>query len=188
MKYYISDLHLGHKNIINLCKRPFNNITQMDHSLIQNWNNVITNKDEVYILGDFAFSNQGGYLSMLNGKKYLILGNHDKGIEKYSRYFEKIESYKEIDDNGRKIILFHYPLIEWRGSFRGSLHLYGHIHNNTSNKTYEIVKDIENAYNVSADILDFTPQTLEGVINCNKKFKDTFNYPQTIPSWVKNFH
>ena len=70
----------------------------------------------------------------------------------------------------KKVILSHYPMVEWNGFFRGSIHLYGHIHNNIQNNAYKIMENIDNAYNVGADILDFTPKTLSEVIQYNTKF------------------
>ena len=108
------------------------------------------------------------------GKKVLITGNHDqailKDIRNLSKYFVEITPYKEISDNGTKIILSHYPLVEWNGFFRGSLHFYGHIHNNTQNQAFSIMKNIENTYNCGADILNFAPQTKDEVIKLNKEF------------------
>ena len=54
MNFYISDTHFGHANIIRLCNRPFQDVERMDNTLINNWNNTVSNKDTVYILGDFA--------------------------------------------------------------------------------------------------------------------------------------
>ena len=177
MKYYISDLHLGHNNIIHLCNRPFKNVEDMDKTLISNWNKVVTNNDDVYILGDLIFKssqNTETYLKQLKGNKILVKGNHDtflkKGNHKISKYFDSIHEMLTIVDNNKRIVLCHYPLCEWDGFFRKSIHLYGHIHNNTSNSTYNIMKKIDNAYNVGADILNFTPCTLNEVINLNKKF------------------
>ena len=53
MIFFTADLHLGHENIIKQCQRPFNNVEQMDKELIKNWNSVVNENDEVYILGDF---------------------------------------------------------------------------------------------------------------------------------------
>ena len=89
MNFYISDLHLGHKNILKYDNRPWKTIEDMTIGVINNWNKVVSQKDDVYILGDFAFQNSymtpfliTDVLSRLNGKKYLILGNHDTWINK----------------------------------------------------------------------------------------------------------
>ena len=55
MIYYTSDLHLGHANIIKLCKRPFSDVDEMNAVLISNWNNRVTNGDTVYISGDLMY-------------------------------------------------------------------------------------------------------------------------------------
>ena len=53
-RFFTSDLHLGHENILQ--SRPeFQNIDEMDECLIQNWNKKVNVQDEVYILGDFSF-------------------------------------------------------------------------------------------------------------------------------------
>lgn len=170
MKYYISDLHFGHENIIRLCNRPFRSVEEMDEAMIKNWNSVVKDNDEVYILGDFNFKSSGeDYLKRLNGKKFLIVGNHDNVTPAMHSLCEWIGAYKEIRDGGTKIILFHYPMVEWNGFFRDTIHLYGHIHNSFENNSYKVMKTIKNAYNVGADILDFTPRTLEEVISYNKQ-------------------
>lgn len=181
--FYISDTHFGHFNIIKHCNRPFSTAEEMDNTIIQNWNKVVSDNDTVYILGDLAFSKgakePAEYLRQLNGKKIMIVGNHDYDISKNrSKYlknnlFSGIYDYLEISDSlgkeMKKVILSHYPMAEWNGFFRGSIHLYGHVHNNKQNMSYEIMKKINNAYNVGADILDFTPRTLSEVIQYNKK-------------------
>ena len=58
MNYYISDLHFGHRAIIDLDERPFNDVTEMEWALIDNWNEVVTENDTVYILGDFSYENK----------------------------------------------------------------------------------------------------------------------------------
>jgi calcineurin-like phosphoesterase family protein len=176
MKYYISDLHLGHENIIKLCNRPFKSVEDMDRILIDNWNSVITPDDEVYILGDLVFRASNSpldYFKKLNGKKYLIKGNHDNIRADWRPYFEWIRDYAEIKDNGKDVILFHYPIVEWNKFFRHSIHLYGHIHNSTNNQAYKILKKISNSYNVGADVIGFTPRTLDEVIKFNEEFNKT---------------
>lgn len=77
--FFTSDTHFGHANIINLCKRPFRDVNHMNDMLVENWNSVVTDDDTVFHLGDFALGGSDVWnkvLSRLNGKMYLILGNH----------------------------------------------------------------------------------------------------------------
>lgn len=181
MNYYISDLHFGHHNILRLSNRPFKNMDEMIEKMIENWNKIVSVEDDVYILGDVFYHYDGNIceiLKKLNGHKHLIIGNHEKQLLKNKQaltMFESLDSYKEITDilNGKtiQVVLCHYPLCEWNGFFRNSIHLYGHIHNNTTNNTYKIMSKIKNAYNVGADIIDFTPQTLQNVITYNQNFR-----------------
>jgi calcineurin-like phosphoesterase family protein len=82
MVYFTSDLHLGHESVIRMQNRPFENAEEMNEALIKNYNSVVHKDDTVYILGDIAhrigvtYANE--LISRLNGKKYLIKGNHDK--------------------------------------------------------------------------------------------------------------
>ena len=57
MVFFTSDLHLGHRNIIQLCNRPFSSIDEMDQRFIEKWNEKVTDADTVYILGDLMFRN-----------------------------------------------------------------------------------------------------------------------------------
>lgn len=172
--FYISDLHFYHKNIINLCDRPYETIEEMNEDIIEKWNSVVTSDDVVRILGDIAFPKSQDevdkiiqIVKRLNGNKTLIVGNHDWKLlknEKFIKLFSSIENYMMVKDNGRKVILFHYPIEEWDGYYRDSIHLYGHVHNNNVG-----LKEIKNRYNVSADVIGFTPKTLDELIELNSK-------------------
>ena len=76
MIYFTSDTHFCHSNIITLCKRPFQDLNHMHKLLIKNWNSCVTDKDEIYILGDFVAHGTGKaaneILGKLKGKKFLI--------------------------------------------------------------------------------------------------------------------
>lgn len=157
MNFYIADPHFGHKSIIHLCNRPFSSIEEMDEALISNWNNKVSKTDTVYILGDFAknLTCARNIIEKLNGKKILIRGNHD--TDPICELFDNCYPYLEITDNETKLILMHYPLYDWNGMYRNSLHLYGHIHEKNMNKT--------NAYCVSVEHTGFAPITLEELIS-----------------------
>ena len=132
--FYTSDLHFGHNNIIIYENRPFININEMTNKLIRNWNSKVNINDDVYILGDFAFQNKNlsiddinNIVKNLNGKKHLIIGNHDNWINKLDvkiRLWESIDSYLKINDKGRIVILCHYPIETWDQQHYGSIHLH----------------------------------------------------------------
>lgn len=171
MNYYIADTHFCHNNILKLSHRPFRTITEMDEALISNWNKRVKKNDTVYILGDFACRtnehNISYILNRLKGNKILIVGNHDNVILKSQglrKQFYKISPYLEVDDNGKHIVLFHYPISEWDGFFRGWYHFYGHIHNN-KNQSYHLMQQIPRAFNVGVDVINFEPKTADEIIN-----------------------
>lgn len=71
MIYYTADQHFGHSNIIRFCDRPFKNVTEMDETLINNWNNAVSDEDIVYMLGDLIFRSEKSasyYVERLKGK------------------------------------------------------------------------------------------------------------------------
>lgn len=175
MKFYTSDLHFNHTKIIEYCNRPFNNIEDMNNTIVNNWNNKVSSKDDVYILGDFGFlkgSEANKFLSLLNGNKYLIIGNHDIFLKDKS--FDKsllkdISYYREIKDNKRKVVLFHYPIFHWNGLYYNSIHLFGHVHN--SGDFYNNVPDFfkNKAFNVGVDVNNFQPVSLEEILERENK-------------------
>ena len=154
MKNFVtSDLHFGHKNIIKYENRPFQNIEEMDMTIIDIWNNTVSKEDTVYILGDFSWykgEKTNLVLKQLKGNKILIRGNHDENFLKDIKFdkslFQEIYDYKEIKINKTKIIMCHYPIIDWNGKNNGSIHLYGHVHTIT-NKDTEYMKTLEKEYN-----------------------------------------
>lgn len=179
MNYYISDTHFGHANVmrydnrLNHNGRHFNDVKEMDAELIKNWNSVVTNNDTVFILGDFSWYKEEKtlqILDMLNGKKVLIKGNHDRVSPKIARKFEKICDYLEVRDSGYKVVLSHYPMPFWNGQFRGAIHLYGHVHNshqwnyceNIRAELHELQDIPMNMINVGCMMpyMKFTPKTL----------------------------
>lgn len=173
MNYYTSDLHLYHQYALIANNRPFSNLNDMHNTIIRKWNSKVKPSDTVYILGDVSHpKNQEeanlvlDIVEKLNGKKVLIKGNHDSKISRCPKFltvFSSVHDYLDISDCGKRVILFHYPIEEWNQSFRGSIHLHGHIHNNDKHLT-----KVENRYHVGVDVNDFTPVSLQELINKSK--------------------
>lgn len=176
MNLFIADTHFGHINVLHFDKRPFSDVDEMWNVMKDLWNGRVTKKDDIWILGDFCFRNAKNpveYLKELNGKKHLIIGNHDRDLLKNDeamKYFVSVDTYKKIHDYGRTLILCHYPIAEWDGYFRGTYHIYGHIHNST-NDAYHFMKDKERALNAGCMINNYAPVFLDELINNNELFK-----------------
>ena len=176
MIYFISDTHFNHENVIKYCNRPFANKEEMNEALISNWNSIVTNKDIVYHLGDVALTNESemkDIISKLNGKKYLIRGNHDKK----SVLFYENAGFIVLKDAPIKIdkynlILSHYPIPDTMIP-KGYINIHGHIHNNKLNEdldrsgTLEYPKekyDPKKHINISCDVIDFTPVSIDYIL------------------------
>ena len=180
--FFTADLHFGHKEIIDFCNRPFENVADMNNALIDNWNARIGNKDHVYVVGDVYYGGRDGagvdeaieIVKQLNGILHLVAGNHDfpylKNME-YHYLFADVDQIRYLKHGDEHIFLCHYPMAEWSGYFRGSWHIYGHVHN-AKNTAYEYMKNQERALNAGVDICDFMPVTFDELKMHNEKFND----------------
>lgn len=146
--FFTSDTHFGHNNIIKYSGRPFKDANHMDEMLIKTWNATVSEDDEVYHLGDVSltgFEKTLEILNRLNGKIYLIKGNHEKSVlmKSYTRdRFEWIRDMTEVNINGQAITLCHYAMRVWNKSHRGSWHLYGHSHNSLETEVWGRSMDV----------------------------------------------
>ena len=169
MKYYIADQHFGHANMIKFENRPFSSAEEMDKAMVREWNAVVKDNDEVYILGDFCFGDAARasfLLKSLKGIKYLIRGNHDKFVNnvEFDKYlFRWVKDYFLCFDGDKKIVLSHYPIAVWDMQHYGAYHFYGHVHSNIDNR-HPVLAQLQNAYNVGADVIGFAPKTAEQII------------------------
>ena len=180
MTYFTADLHLGHTNIIKLCRRPFENVDEMDEILIENWNRKVHKNDVVYVLGDVVWDKKRlpYYMERLSGKKILITGNHDTSFAKRPEtetYFESIHKYLETNLNSHPVTMCHYPMLEWKSS-REELpkklgyHLHGHIHNRVAEEYRPLFLKF-NALNAGVDVNDFEPVNFDELLSNNMRFK-----------------
>lgn len=176
MIYYISDLHLGHRRVIEMDSRPFETIEQMDETIMARWNERVTEEDDVYIVGDFAYRNAytaSWYLRRLKGRKHLIIGNHDYNTlqdEKALACFASVEKMLRITDGDRTVLLCHYPIAEWYGKRYGGYHVYGHLHVRRD-EVFEFMSRFDRALNAGCMLNGYRPATLDELIENNLRFR-----------------
>lgn len=78
--WLVSDTHFGHKNIIKFQQRPESHEVIM----LSEWIDAVREDDDILHLGDVFMGKQGSpgrwasVVARLPGRKYLLLGNHDK--------------------------------------------------------------------------------------------------------------
>ena len=197
MRFYIADCHFYHEALnTKMDNRGFSSVDEMNQVMIQKWNEKVRDCDETVILGDFSFGDAmqtNALLSQLNGKKYLIEGNHDRYLQ-YRRFdkdlFGWIRPYEELHDNGRKVILSHYPVMCYNGQYRTNesgepktYMLYGHVHNTRD----ELLVDQLIRMTRQTLFVDFSgnEKTIPcNMINCFCVFSDY--EPLSLDEWIEN--
>jgi calcineurin-like phosphoesterase family protein len=154
MRFFTSDSHFGHANIIKHCNRPFDDVKSMDEALIKNWNAVVGPDDEVWHLGDVCLDYKLAfkYVSQLNGKKILILGNHDgSGKQMKAHGFHETYQTWTLRLGNHKVFLMHRPKA-LKGYDVGKWVVHGHTHVNSPKI------DLENKMiNLSVEWWNYTP-------------------------------
>jgi calcineurin-like phosphoesterase family protein len=148
MIYFTSDLHFGHKNVINFDKRPFETTEEMDNFIINNWNKTVSNNDTVYILGDISFhvniEDIVNNIQQLKGNKILIKGNHDNEYYKkdiFKECFIDIKDYHEFKYNHKLFVLSHYPMLFYNHQHSNGIMCYGHVHNSIEDEYIQYFKE-----------------------------------------------
>ncbi len=201
MNYYISDLHLFHKNVTrkgkNFDDRPFDTLKEMHTVIRDKWNTKVTDEDTVYILGDLAMHGTQeelfAFVSTLKGHKIMVQGNHDQIRDpQYRQLFDEICDYKELEDilEGRKerLVLCHYPILMWKNQHHGSILIYGHVHNSVEEYYFKkCLREMNHenffgdkagervlrAYNVGCMMpyMDYEPRSLEELVRGAEDFR-----------------
>lgn len=176
MKWFTSDEHYGHRNIIKFCKRPFDNVDDMREELIANHNARVGVNDETFHLGDMFWNTLLmdeclNILKRLNGRHYLIRGNHDERAEQMmngtnwlllgAKKFEWLKDVHMFRENGIKIWLSHYAHRVYPSSHKNAYHLYGHTHG--------VLPDFRLSMDVGVDATmgsnSFAPYSLDEIHN-----------------------
>ena len=132
---FISDLHIDHKKILKFAGEYRGGSTVEEHNewLVEQWNSVVTKRDVTWVLGDVAFTVEGmKYLDRMNGKKVLVLGNHDRfDIGVYQKYFYKIHGFTKHSG----FWMSHAPIHP--SELRGKPNIHGHTHQNIADISYD---------------------------------------------------
>jgi calcineurin-like phosphoesterase family protein len=135
MKYFSSDLHLGHKSILKFRDIPSTTLEEYNAWVIKRIYDLPAGSD-LYLLGDTAWD-KGSFIQLLNGKPrgiqlHIIEGNHDRKI-KFSNFhgFNHLHQAKTVKDMGHKFFLSHYQCVVWDCSHYNSINLFGHTHKDT---------------------------------------------------------
>lgn len=163
--FFTSDSHWSHFNICKYCHRPFQSRSEMDQTLIKNWNAVVPEDGIVVHCGDFMLPHNedikeyNKYLYQLNGRILLLRGNHDRASLGWeSDKLIAVRDQAMIVVDGVKIFAQHYPC----AAFNGDYHVYGHVHTLADGTCYGIDGDVtkvmrKNTYDVGVDQNGYTP-------------------------------
>lgn len=195
MRYYIADSHFFHGNLnTKMDKRGFSSTEEMNEYMIQQWNAKVRSNDEVIILGDLSWGKAREtnlLLERLHGKLFMITGNHDRFLTSpgYNKNrFGWILPYKELNDNKRKVILCHYPILCYNGQYRlddegnpKTYMLYGHVHDTQDQQIIEQAQDIirHTAHTNPDGSINMIPTEM---INCFCMYS---NYmPLSLDEWI----
>ena len=157
--FFTADSHFGHSGVIRLSNRPFRSLEEMEEALIDQWNAVVTPDDLVYHLGDFCFKGSkpaARVLERLNGAVVLIRGNHDSDNTAKLPHWRSVHDLLEIRHQKQRLVLCHYPMLEWPGAWRGAVHLHGHTHG--------AVPPHRQRADVGVDVWRYRPITLDHIL------------------------
>lgn len=190
--YFTSDLHLGHNREFIYKNRGFTDIVSHDKAVIDGINEVVTEDDYLWILGDICF----GDISKDDERKYfedlikincgnvnVIIGNHDSP--------SKVEFYKELGWNvvgyayllnvkKHPYMLSHYPTLTRNGTYKGELHrevinLYGHTHQETP-FLIENEEEIPLSFHVGVDSNNLRPIEIGEIRKMvHEKYREVLN-------------
>ena len=197
MRYYIADLHFFHAAMNQrMDKRGFANVEEMNEYMIEKWNGKVRKNDDVVIIGDLSWGNAeetNALLNRLNGRLYLIQGNHDRFLANkdmdISR-FQWIKPYEELSDNKRKVVLCHYPIMCYNGQYRldeegnpKTYMLYGHVHDTQDQRLLEQFQEITRN-TITTDAQGNTRNIPCNMINCFCVYSDY--EPLTLDEWIEH--
>ncbi|WP_242116391.1 metallophosphoesterase family protein [Sphingomonas lacusdianchii] len=156
--FFTGDTHFGDHRTINIHKRPFATVAEMDALLIDRWNATVGPDDIVWHLGDVARrpADVPALLARLHGTKHLLRGNNDPDATLAAAGWASTGDYAEIDLDGHRLVLCHYPFRSWNGQHKRSINLHGHSHGR--------LKPMPRQFDVGVDVHGFAPVRLDALL------------------------
>ena len=177
MIYFTSDFHFDHDKPFVFAARGFSDVKTMNRQLVDNYNAIVTDEDDVYILGDLMLGDNSAidYIRQLKGRLHIIRGNHDTG--KRMKMYQKLENVVEVNEGmhlnyGKyHFFLCHYPVISFPVGLKkllkqGTICICGHTH--TTNSFNDIERGI--IYHVEVDAHQLKPVSIDEVLNDLKEY------------------
>jgi calcineurin-like phosphoesterase family protein len=181
-RWFTSDLHFGHANIIRYCHRPYADVDAMDRDLVARWNATVAPDDEVWVLGDVAMGRIDESLELVHelaGTKRLVPGNHDRcwpgrgesaagWRQRYEAagFAEVLPEQVPLTLGDRPALACHFPYVgdshddarfeSHRPADHGLLLLHGHVHTKWRIDRRQV--------NVGCDVWDYRPVAEEEIV------------------------
>lgn len=150
-RWFISDTHFSHTNIIRYTGRPFQSVDEMNEKMIENWNAYVKPGDTVFFLGDFGLGTTdflADLCSKLHGNKICIRGNHDGTPAKMHKIgFSLVLESAFIKIGRHPVELVHIPTNPAPTHFQ----IHGHVHEKRPNKV------IDRQLNLSVEVWNYKP-------------------------------
>lgn len=175
-EFWTADLHFFHTNVIEYCRRPFKDIDDMHEAIVNGWNQRVSDRDLVWVIGDVAFASPKKvrpFIDRMDGYKILVRGNHDPKPKDCLKmgFNAVIDGPLEVQIGGLRCLVSHYPYhdprderyVERRPKDNGLWLIHGHVHSEWKVKDRQI--------NVGCDAWDFKPidtETIKSVISTPK--------------------
>ena len=168
MVFVTSDLHFCHDREFVWGARGYANVDEMNEAQARKWNEVVTDEDEVWVLGDSMlgdFEKGLSYLKQLKGKIHVCLGNHDtsKREQAYRDLGWDVQLCARMKYKKISFYLSHYPTIthniDEKELWQVVVNLYGHTHQTTN-----FYHDDPWMYHVGVDSHDGYPVSMDQVL------------------------
>lgn len=184
MKYFTSDWHIGHENVIKFSSRPFRDVGEMNASIIEMILDTVKNGDEIFFLGDMGYHPEPIQRLFDNLPKKVnfnwVIGNHDKKVlnhfkHKCNKVEHILETTVRVNDEKQRIVMCHYPMLTWNQSHRNAWQLFGHHHvGGHGNELLHVMLNGK-VFNVNLEFNDYKMYDENDIIKIMSKKKDNWD-------------